>query len=148
MGAMIAGAPLACASSPPNGGEGARPPDPPPPATAPSPEASALSPAPRPFTICDIERHELWAAYRASLERACQADSECVVAISPNSFVREMATVVHTLDSAALVARAEAHLDQCGAFSHYEASNAIRVVKAVCREGRCAESETIVHVED
>lgn len=148
MGAMTAGAPLACASSSPNGGEGARPPDPPLAATAPGPAASAPSPAPRPFTICDIERHELWAAYRASLERACQADSECVVVISPSSFVRELATVVHTLDSAALVARAGAHLDQCGAFSHYEPSNAIRVVEAVCGQGHCAERETILHVED
>ena len=147
IGVILAGAPLACASSPPSSGHGARPLDPLPPATATSPVASGSSRPPA-FTRCDSERNELWAAYRASGERACRANSECVVAVSPNSHVRELATVVHTLDSAALVARARAHLDRCGAFTHYEPNNAIRVVEAVCGQGHCAERETILHVED
>ena len=156
--AVITGAPLACASSPPHTdpGKGTGPLPAPiaattstePSAAPPAPPAAPAPPAPRPVTACDAAREELWVAYRASRERACRTDSECVVAISPNSWVRELATVVHVLDSSALVARARAHIEQCGSFAHYEPNNAIRVVRAVCGGGHCAESEIILHVED
>ncbi len=124
---------------------------PPAPATAPAPAPAASSvPLPPPVAKaqCDVDRAALWDSYRRSRERPCTRKAECVVVITPNSPVLELATVVHTADRPRLEQDARALLERCGAFSVYRPNNAIRVVEAACIEGRCAESETVLHVED
>ena len=120
-------------------------------APAPEPTADAVEPPPPLQTEtpeCRAERLAILDAVAESQAKPCAADAECATATNPGSFVKEFDVVVNAADRDAIDARARAHLDRCGAFYHYEPIDAIRVVAAVCANGRCAESETVLHVEE
>jgi len=97
---------------------------------------------------CKAERLAILDSVAASQARSCASDAECATATNPGSFVKEFDVVVNTADREALDVRSRAHLDRCGAFYYYEPINAIRVVTAACRDGRCAEEETVLHVDE
>lgn len=118
-------------------------------AAAADPTPTAIPPAASAESAeCKAERLEILDAVAASQARPCAADAECATATNPGSFVKEFDVVVNTADREALDSRSRAHLDRCGAFYYYEPINAIRVVEAVCRAGRCAEEETVLHVDE
>ena len=97
---------------------------------------------------CRAERQAILEAVAASQTKPCAVDAECATATNPGSFVKEFDVVVNAADREAIDARSQVHLDRCGAFFHHEAIGAIRIVKAVCRNGRCAEQETVLHVDE
>jgi hypothetical protein len=97
---------------------------------------------------CKAERLAIMDAIEQSQAKPCAADAECATATNPGSFVKEFDVVVNAADREAIDARSRAHLDRCGAFHYYEPTNAIRVVEAACRDGRCAEEETVLHVDE
>jgi len=111
-------------------------------AVEPQPTASGETPE------CRAERLAIMDAIAASQAKPCAADADCATATNPGSFVKEFDVVVNSADRDAINERSRAHLDRCGAFYYYEPIDAIRVVEARCRDGRCAEEETILHVEE
>ena len=116
-----------------------------------APVAEEPKPLPAPpgeSAECRAERLEIMDAVAASQAKPCAADADCATATSPGSFVKEFDVVVNAADREAIDARSRAHLDRCGAFHHYAPIDAIRVVAAKCADGRCAESETVLHVEE
>jgi len=120
-------------------------------APAPEPTADAVEPPPPPQTEtpeCRAERLAILDAVAASQAKPCAADAECATATNPGSFVKEFDVVVNAADRDAIDERSRAHLDRCGAFYYYEPIDAIRVVEAVCADGRCAEEETVLHIEE
>jgi hypothetical protein len=110
--------------------------------------AGPATPAPAESEECRAERLAILDAVAASQAKPCAADAECATATNPGSFVKEFDVVVNAADRDAIDARARAHLDRCGAFYHYEPIDAIRVVEARCGDGRCAENEIVLHVEE
>jgi hypothetical protein len=97
---------------------------------------------------CRAERLAITDAIAASQAKSCAADADCATATNPGSFVKELDVVVNAADREAIDERSRAHLDRCGTFYHYTPIEAIRVVEARCVDGRCAEQETVLHVEE
>jgi hypothetical protein len=97
---------------------------------------------------CRSERAAILDAMSRSRERLCASDADCVTVTNPGSAVHEFDHVVHATDHDELERRSQAHLARCGAFFHYEPIDAVRVVEPRCRDGRCQEEETILHIDE
>ena len=110
--------------------------------------AAVEKPPARETPECNAARLAILDAVAESREKPCAADAECATATNPGSFVKEFDVVVNAADREAIDERSRAHLDRCGAFYYYEPIDAIRVVEARCVDGRCAESEIVLHVEE
>jgi hypothetical protein len=96
---------------------------------------------------CCAERLATMEAMAASRARStCGSAADCAIVTSPMSASPEDDEVVALADAASLEARAEAHLETCGAFAYHAAIDAYREVAAACVEGHCAIEETLVHV--
>jgi hypothetical protein len=104
------------------------------------------SPGERPS--CRAERLAILDAVAASQALACTADTDCATTTNPGSVVHEFDVVVSAADRDAIAARSLAHIERCGSFLYYEPIDAIRIVEAACASGRCAEKETVLHVEE
>jgi len=131
---------LAACGAAPAPGKTAAAADPTPTATPPAASAESAE--------CEAERLAILDAVAESQAKPCAADAECATATNPGSFVKEFDVVVNAADRGAIDERSRAHLDRCGAFYFYEPIDAIRVVEAKCFDGRCAENETVLHVEE
>jgi hypothetical protein len=97
---------------------------------------------------CRSARQEILDEMSRSRERPCGSDAECVTVTNPGSAVHEFDQVVHATDHDELERRSLEHLQRCGTFHVYEPINAVRVVEARCRDGRCQEEETILHIDE
>jgi hypothetical protein len=76
------------------------------------------------------------------------SNASCVTVTNPGSPVGELDQVVHATDHDELERRSLEHLERCGTVHVYEPIDAVRVVEARCRDGRCQEEETILHIDE
>jgi pimeloyl-ACP methyl ester carboxylesterase len=97
---------------------------------------------------CRSERAAILDAMARSREHPCASNAECVTVTNPGSPVGEFDQVVHATDHDELERRSLEHLERCGTFHVYEPIDAVRVVEARCRDGRCQEEETILHIDE
>jgi hypothetical protein len=80
-------------------------------------------------------------------EHECVTADDCAVVTGPGHPDPQYAEVVHRGDAAALDARANAHLESCGAF-HYIGTYDVQVtITALCTASHCAPSESTMHFD-
>jgi hypothetical protein len=97
---------------------------------------------------CRGSLHSVFDQVKRSQSMMCRSDQDCALVTSPATPVEEYRLVVHRRDAERVDRLAREHLQRCGAFTHHEPINAVRVVQARCVNDRCVEHVNVLHMDD